>query len=481
MAVRRGAAIVRRVIAKLRGPGLLVPLCTAGAAFLLYLATISPNIATVHGSTDSAELVTVAWVLGVAHPPGAAIWAPLGRIALAVLAFLPEPALRTNVLSAACMAGAVGLVVVIARRWIDGTPWWAAALAGALFATAPIPWSEAVITEVLALQMLLTARVLAVGVTASGPHGRGEPAPRSARRSLSPLTRAARRVGVGLLLGLLCWNHPTGLALAIPVGIVLLRAVRPGRGALAWGAAGFVLPGLWSIAYLVLRAHATVAWGDTGTLHGLWVELTGAEYRGLPDLSFAYARQALPPTERLALRQIPPPLWLAIPAGGLAAWRARPSLAAALAVAVVLLTGFVTIYRATGRDDYLATVALAGALTAAWGSVEAWRWLRSRLGARRDAGATTLAAYGLVAVLVATVAVWGAVNASQVSLRGDTATLDAARARLEAAPPGGTIESARDELTFPLWYLRVVRGERPDVTVVDVRGEAPVIRGAAPR
>ncbi len=248
---------------------------------------------------------------------------------------------------------------------------------------------------------------------------------------------------------------------------------RPGARALAWAAAGFLLPAAWSVGYLVARAHAPIAWGDTATLHGLWTHLSGSEYRGLPDVSLAYARRALPPTIRLALRQVPPPAWFAIPAGALAAWRARPALTAALAVDVVAMLAFVSVYRATGREDYLATVAMAAALTSAWGAAEAWRRLRDRSRARE---LPALAA-GLGVAVVAVVALWGGINARQVSLHGDRSALDAARAALAHAPRGGTIRSDDDGLTFPLWYLRVVKHERPDVTVIDTRGVAPVIRG----
>ncbi|MND07141.1 hypothetical protein D3C83_289410 [compost metagenome] len=59
--------------------------------------------------------------------------------------------------------------------------------------------------------------------------------------------------------------------------------------------------------------------------------------------------------------------------------------------------------------------------------------------------------------------------------RGDTTLRDQAIARLEAAPAGATIETQRDEDTFPLWYARVVLGVREDVGVEDVRGLAPAV------
>ena len=39
------------------------------------------------------------------------------------------------------------------------------------------------------------------------------------------------------------------------------------------------------------------------------------------------------------------------------------------------------------------------------------------------------------------------------------------------------IESDRDEEMFPLWYAQAMLGDRPDVTLLDTRGAAPVLRG----
>lgn len=424
-----------------------VPLAAGLVAFALYLATISPTIGVLHDNVDSAELVTVAAVWGVAHPPGSALWIPLGHAALAWLPFVPEPALRTNLLSAALMAGAVALLVVAARRWRPQTAPWAAALAGLLGGLAPLVWAQAIVTEVLALQALLTALALVLAVDA---------------------VAGRRWTWFALVLGLLAWNHPTGLALALPLATAALLRARPRRGTVARAAIAFLLPALYTVVYLVLRADAPVAWGHTASAGGLWEHLSGAAYRGVIERSPAAIAAGIPHALRLSLRQIPPPLWPLLPAGALLLARARPLLAAALALAVALLVTFVAAYRASGREDYLAPVVFAAALCAAWGSEALWAWLRPRLPERSTVLALAAGAAGLLVV-------WAAVSGTQVSLRGHTALRDEARARLAAAAPGATIETARDAETFPLWYARVVLGDRPDVTVRDVRGLAPVI------
>src|SRR5579859_4626763 len=78
-------------------------LLPAGLALVLYLATCSPTI----NFLDSGELTTVAWTLGIAHPPGY----PLYTLISSAFIQLPlgPPAWRMNLLSALFAAGAVGL------------------------------------------------------------------------------------------------------------------------------------------------------------------------------------------------------------------------------------------------------------------------------------------------------------------------------------------------------------------------------------
>jgi len=414
---------------------------------LLYWWTVAPSISALHDNVDSAELVTVASVTGIAHPPGAAIWIPLGRGALDLLGFIEEPALRTNLLSAVCMALAGALIAVAARRWVARTPAWASALAGLLAGLAPIPWAQALVTEVLALQALLTALALVLAVDAA----RG--------RAWAPFA---------LVLGLVAWNHPTGLAITLPLGVACLALARPRTRTLGVPLALFLLPGVYTVAYLLLRADAPLAWGNTSTLGGVWDHLSGAAYRDVIERDPSAVLQAVPETLRRTARQIPPLAWPLLPVGALAVVRSRPALAASLGVSVVLLVLFVSAYRATGRQDYLAPVAFAGALLVAWGMPPALDWARRLLPQPPPRAPTSAIAVGLLAL-------WLVVNGDEVSRRGDTALRDGAVAILAAAEPDAVIESDRDERTFPLWYARVVLGERPDVTVIDTRGLAPVV------
>ncbi|TAK76504.1 MAG: DUF2723 domain-containing protein [Dehalococcoidia bacterium] len=411
----------------------------------LYGWTVGPTIGVLHGTVDSAELVSVAAVLGVAHPSGEALWLPLARLALGVVP-AAEPALRTNLLSVVLMALAGALVSVAACRWRPETPWWGAASTGLFFGLAPVVWAQATVTEVYALEAVLAALALVLGADASrGRHWRV----------------------FAFVLGLLVASHLTGLALAFPILVAALAGSRGPRGReTAWCAGLFLLPMAYSVAYLWLRADAAIAWGDTGSLRGLSDHFLGATYRDALERSPRMVASAVPETVRNALGQLPPPAWLLLIPGAFAVARTRGALALVLGVWFALLTVFISAYPVSGREDYLQGTTMALALFAGWGVVSAWDWATQRL---RDRGAR--AALGLVAVgLFGLWAVW---VGHDVSRRGDTTLVKEARAALAGVPEDGRVDTFDDRQTFPLWYVTTVLHEREDVTVVDVRQVAP--------
>jgi hypothetical protein len=418
----------------------------------LYWWTLAPSIAELHDNVDSGELVAVASVSGIAHPPGSAIWLPVARLALEAFVFLEEPAARTNLLSAICMAAAAGLLGLAVLRWRPATPVWAAALATIIAGTAPLTWSQGIVTEVLALQALLTSAALVLAPDAA---------------------RGKRWPAFALVLGLLAWNHPTGLALVVPLAAACLWRGRPGRAEATRAMVMFALPGVFSIAYLWLRADASIAWGDTSSVRGIWEHLSGQIYQGAIERSPTVIVQGIPETLRRTLGELPPPAWLLVIPGTLVIAQSRPAFGVAMTVMCVLVIVFVSAYRATGRQDYLAPVLFVAAMAAAYGADEAWTWARRRLPTRRSAHAAALCAWGLVAV-------WMVNVGNDVSLRGDTTLRDNAVAWLEVQEPGAVLLTSSDAETFSLWYAVVVLGVRPDVTVIDVRGLAPVVGGHVP-
>src|SRR5207249_3146767 len=103
----------------------------AGAAGILYVLTAAREIVV----GDSPEFVTVAFTLGVAHPPGYPVMTLLGH--LFSLLPLDQPAFRVNLVSVVCGAATVGIVYLTAWR-LTGERW-ASALMALLLGVSPGP------------------------------------------------------------------------------------------------------------------------------------------------------------------------------------------------------------------------------------------------------------------------------------------------------------------------------------------------------
>src|SRR5215472_4385588 len=134
---------------------------TAGVAawalpLLLYARTAAP---TVYG-VDSADLTTAAYLLGIAHPPGAPAYLLLGH----VFTWLPigDVGYRVNLLSVASGALASFFLFRIVTRLSDD-PWLGLATAW-LVATTYYVWTAAVAAELYAPQACVVAALIALAL-----------------------------------------------------------------------------------------------------------------------------------------------------------------------------------------------------------------------------------------------------------------------------------------------------------------------------
>jgi hypothetical protein len=230
---------------------------TAGIAFLVYLSTLAVDLTLSNHGGDGGELITASFTLGVAHPPGYPIYIVLGK----VFSMLPVGtiAFRYNLLSAVFMALAAGLVTAIVIRSSpraifarDIPSPFVAVAAGLTVAFTPLVWSQAVVTEVYALNLaFLAAFLLALTLKGEKAH-----------------------FLAGVLLGLSCASHATSLLL-IPLALVAI----PGN---AWPslAAGFLL-GLAPLLLLPFlgKSESPLIWGRPDTLAGWWWLVTASIYQ----------------------------------------------------------------------------------------------------------------------------------------------------------------------------------------------------------
>ena len=210
-----------------------LPLLVFAGALGLYLRTLAPSVAELFD--DSLEFQLVGYKLAIAHPTGY----PLYTLLLKAFTLLPigEVAGRTNLSSAVLAALAVALVYGSARR-LTGSVLPALAAAATL-AVSPVFWSQAVITEVYALNAVLIAAATLVLLG-----GRDGGADREvARRDEKMVGQAERDAeGVGKLAGRGELAAPSGKGRAATVSA---------------GGAGRDLTWLALIAGLMLAHHRT--------------------------------------------------------------------------------------------------------------------------------------------------------------------------------------------------------------------------------
>ena len=450
---------------------------TAGVPLLAYLLTMPPTITWWFGGSDSGDLVSAADALGVPHPTGYPLFVLLGHVATRVP--VGEAAGRINAMNALLASlGAVGILLAVralapridavgepgARR-PPGAATWLPALAAMAVAGSSLYWSQAIIGEVYALHAALTALVLWLWA--------------------SPGTHPAWR---GAAHGLSLTNHVTSAALLVAavVGFARVRggaggqAGRPARAdtarRAAWFVAGLVAP-LMLYALLPLRAaqEPIANWGDPSTPGRFLHHVSGRDYRGLVDWRDpARVLRDLPALVRFMVGDLCPWVLPAALAGLLRLWRGDRQYAVFTGATLGGTLLFTALYRVPDRVPYLlpAYVVLgvwagAGLLVAAESLAQ---WAAAGAEARRR-----VAGRAAGAVLVLLLAGWTLRTGARVNLRGDDSAVVFARATLLAVPEGATYYSARDDVTFALWYAQRSLGIRRDVRVVDIR--APQLRG----
>jgi hypothetical protein len=131
-------------------------LLAGGLLFILYVATAAPTVTL----WDAGEFIAAIETLGIPHPPGTPLYVLVARVWSDALGFLPR-AFATNLFSAAATATAAALLAALLVR---GTRQPVAALAAAVCAGATATvWSSATETEVYAASLALSLAMLSVG------------------------------------------------------------------------------------------------------------------------------------------------------------------------------------------------------------------------------------------------------------------------------------------------------------------------------
>jgi hypothetical protein len=411
----------------------------------LYVRTTAP---TVYG-VDSADLTTAAYLLGIAHPPGAPAYLLLAH----AFAWLPigDVGYRINLLSAVAGAGASFFLYRIVARLSDDV-WLGVATAWLVAATYYV-WTAAVAAELYAPQGCVVAALIALAL-------------RWRERPRLPLFCA-----LCLLAGLGLGVH-LSLVLMLP-GLAVLALMPPPRvarwPALLLAGAGCGVLGAAVYAYLPVRFLAGLTlnpardyWQiDLASWGGFWWMISGAGFR---HSFFGVAAPALPAEVATFLYR----LW--------SNFLGLPTLLGAVGLAVelrrrrwvhlgllLMLLGHLAFYLSYGARDKETMFLPAYLIWGIWiglGARAVGGWIAPALLGSADAPLLAPATLVCIAALLALV------NSRYVDASQDRSARARGVAILAELAPDAVFVGAWPDLRL-VEYLQQVEGQRRDVQPVD--------------
>jgi hypothetical protein len=232
------------------------------AALTAYVLTLTDTVS----GGDSGELISVAYHVGIAHPPGYPLYTLLAKVT--TLVPLGGIAWRVSLFSALCNAAAAMILCRAVILWTGSRA--AGVLAAGAFAFSPLVWPYAIVAEVFALNNLFVAGLVYFSVRGALERQA------TGTASTQTLYLAAFWLGLGFS------NHHTLVFFGIPFGLYLLYLRGGGAASPRFlaGLAAAVALGFLPYLLLVVRGdYATeVSWGHTSTWDGLVTHVLRREY-----------------------------------------------------------------------------------------------------------------------------------------------------------------------------------------------------------
>ncbi len=437
------------------------------AALAVYLSTLAPGLTWAQHGADGGDLIVASVVNGVPHPTGYPTYVTLGQL------WLHFPfgsiAYRFNVMSAVCMALAVGLIGYTIARAAPTRSILSPITASLWVAATPLVWGQAIIAEVYALNALFVAAILLLlSISHVKRAAITDQAKPLANNHVVAISVAAERPNRSLptIMAAGLWGLGLGnsLTLAALAPFILINWWRTDtRGRILCGAA--FLAGLCVYALIPLRAEANppVNWGHAVTWPEFIAQVSAEMYRGYlwavsPD---AYLRRVIALVQLLVAQFG----WLGVGLGavgiGYALQRPRRDWLWYV-LSILLYVLFAISYNTVDSDLYLIPVWLLAAWPIAWGCWIIADWL-----ARHFSFISRSLALSLLFVLGPILTV--ITRYSDMNLRHDVAAETFAHAVFAQAPPEALLITRTDAQTFTLWYYHFLESQRPDVAIVDAR------------
>ncbi len=252
-----------------------------GVSLFVYTRTVSPTV----NFIDSGELISVSYLLGIAHPTGYPLYTLLGR--LFTLAEISPPAVSMNFMSALFGSAASTLTAIVVflalairgnkgkKRPPQGVRYSISLVSGLLFAFSRTMWQVSTETEVYTLAILLFVLILLLSW----------PLLRQQGRDRSPRGTGLQRTfpAIGYVWGLAMGNHMSIVLLLPMVAYLFYRGrmwEREKWRTIFFSVAAFIL-GFSIYLYIPVRSvqDPILNWGNPANLESFIRHISAWQYR----------------------------------------------------------------------------------------------------------------------------------------------------------------------------------------------------------
>ena len=413
----------------------------------LYLHTLAPGLTWAFDGADGGDLVTAAATGGVPHPSGYPTYLLIADL------FLKLPvgslAYRTNLFSGVCTV-VTALMIYKIMRSLDQTIF-SASVASLVFGTFPLVWSQAIITEVYALNALFVTILLYFYIM----------------RVSHPVSDYIWGIVAGLGLG----NHLTILFMlplmfvnkTQPVEVQVNRALRKQSTFSYIRIMARRLTGLGlglSVYFLIpirAAAKAPINWGNAINWDGLIWLVTGKMYWGrLNDLNSNYLKTGIRAWSHFLVGQLGIyGILLVFIVLAVLFKRSRVYLASAWLVLAYSI--FSILYYSPDSYVYLIPALISISIWMGLGS----GWVVEKI----PTGSSYFKPLAEFCIL-AFIFVHAILEISHMNLSTDHVAEQYAQVILKSAPAKDIIFTEGDESTFALWYFHYSYHLRPDIVIV---------------
>ena len=424
-------------------PPLLILLLLA----FLYLRTMAPGLTWAFDGADGGDLVTAVATGGVPHPSGYPTYLLIAglfqKIPVGSLAY------RTNLFSGACTIATAFMIYKIMRS-LDQTIF-SASIASLVYGTFPLVWSQAIITEVYALNALFVTFLLYLYI----------------KRVSHPLSDYIWGIVAGLSLG----NH---LTILFMLPLMFVNKPQPGEAqvhralrnqsifsyirTMARRLTGLCL-GL-SVYFLIpirAGAKAPVNWGNAIDWDGFFWLVSGKMYWGRMNVpNGIYLKAGIQAWSHFIVGQLGifGILFVFIV---LAFIFDRSQLYLASAWMVIIYSIFSILYYSPDSYIYLIPALISISIGIGQGS----GWVVEKITTRYRYFKPLAEFCVLVYICVHSI-----LEIPHMNLSADHTAEQYAQVILKSAPAKDIIFTEGDESTFALWYFHYSYHLRPDIVIV---------------